>query len=124
MRISDWSSDVCSSDLCDFACERRASRLGKVTVVLRPFEREDRLVPARAGFKRRADRAMLRRPAIDLRHRQEQATPLRPRAFQFAIVAILIMLVEIGAERDLISEERRIGKEDCLTCRSTWSTEP
>src|SRR3546814_5241072 len=33
---------------CQFACERRASRLGKVTVVLRPFEREDRLVPARS----------------------------------------------------------------------------
>src|SRR3546814_15790519 len=63
--------------------------------------------PARAGFKRRADRAMLRRPAIDLRHRQEQANPFRPRAIQFAIVNR--------------SEERRVGKECVSTCRSRWS---
>src|SRR3546814_11973378 len=85
---------------CQFACERRASRLGKVTAVLRPFEREDRLVPARAGLKRRADRARSRRPATDLRHRQEQANPFRHRAHHYAIIARLITLVRTRPPRN------------------------
>src|SRR3546814_17199642 len=38
MRISDWSSDVCSSDLVDLSGE--AIRLGRVLTELMPDERE------------------------------------------------------------------------------------
>src|SRR3546814_3383969 len=35
MRISDWSSDVCSSDLADFRCLAHAPRAGQVLPGLR-----------------------------------------------------------------------------------------
>src|SRR3546814_19238640 len=35
MRISDWSSDVCSSDLCIFAGEEYAIAIGRRTALVR-----------------------------------------------------------------------------------------
>src|SRR3546814_4876734 len=46
MRISDWSSDVCSSDLCRMD-GRRKSLLGRAIALARPRSKEDEAMPKR-----------------------------------------------------------------------------
>src|SRR3546814_3137398 len=77
MRISDWSSDVCSSDLFVVA-------------------RKDRGRP---------------------RHQIEQALGGDDSRFEGVIAAG----DEAARQRDIRSEERRVGKECVSTCRSRWS---
>src|SRR3546814_19594350 len=95
MRISDWSSDVCSSDL------RRG--LGQ-QIRLRAAQNQDRAIQRLV----RAPQDLLAR-GIGLgrlgcqRQRQVQVVVLDPFA---------------AAVR---SEERRVGKECVSTCRSRWS---
>src|SRR3546814_10607495 len=91
MRISDWSSDVCSSDLD--ADQRLPFDHGKAALGQAGDGADDGHgeYHGRAGQKPPADGAGVRRP---------------PRG-----------RVGIG-ER---SEERRVGKECVSTCRSRWS---
>src|SRR3546814_12352294 len=98
MRISDWSSDVCSSDLvtCHHGPAGLAALLqrAEILVCLLP------LTPETTGILNR-----------DL----------------FAQLPEGACLVNAGrgqhlVEEDLRSEERRVGKECGSTCRSRWST--
>src|SRR3546814_14776238 len=94
MRISDWSSDVCSSDLA-LAVDERQQRPREGCVGLRrqlSRKRRQRLLP------RRVDRGTM---VGKLRLQTRQ--PLR-----------------VGA-RLVRSEERRVGKECVSTCRSRGS---
>src|SRR3546814_21070938 len=94
MRISDWSSDVCSSDL---GRHLRELRHHAVDVVLRPaIELRRQGVGAEVGGLDR-HRLALAEAAGDAQH-------LHP--------------VLEGQAR---SEERRVGKECVGTCRSRWS---
>src|SRR3546814_12477957 len=109
MRISDWSSDVCSSDL-------RHARTG------RSMSKTRRKIDAARGAK------------IALEALQEQVTVAdlaqRYQAHRNQIYAWKKQLqskrrgYEVGpmgaASR---SEERRVGKECVSTCRSRWATE-
>src|SRR3546814_17954757 len=98
MRISDWSSDVCSSDLHrDLG---PGSRRGVTLTIQRRFVMA-KLTPAmfRALEK-------LTGPSGEIPYRTGEA--LRKRGF---------------ADR-LRSEERRVGKECVSTCRSRWSPYP
>src|SRR3546814_3723002 len=95
MRISDWSSDVCSSDLatsphpcCGFDNERAAHNLAGYLLDL--GHREIAMV---AGITAGNDRARNRIKGV--------AAALRAR----------------GLDR---SEERRVGKEGVSTCRHRW----
>src|SRR3546814_14752070 len=96
MRISDWSSDVCSSDLLGAAAAEltRLSRHlggdGEYRVVRRPAAIH--LAVARKG----------------------QAPGLRP-------LLQLRLRIGGGLAVRLRSEERRVGKECVSTCRSRWS---
>src|SRR3546814_13120804 len=96
MRISDWSSDVCSSDLEteeDNAFEIYRSLQGKRAIYGVKIVRSDRL---RTGYGH---------PAADT-------------------VASLIQgtnQVAVAYLRSKRSEERRVGKECVSTCRSRWS---
>src|SRR3546814_13757122 len=96
MRISDWSSDVCSSDLgagkelfgklvhdllLDHALERAGSELWIVTQLGQPVE----------GLVRGGD-------------------------LYAHFLKLLLQLLELHR-----SEERRVGKECVSTCRSRWS---
>src|SRR3546814_19326333 len=97
MRISDWSSDVCSSDLRMHVgpVEHRPRprlQIGEVAAA--------RLRPLLQDFMHR--RAAPRRSRIGI-HRIE------PRPTQNAL----------GVEGR--SDERRVGKECVSTCRSRWS---
>src|SRR3546814_2918831 len=92
MRISDWSSDVCSSDL--------------LVTIWREQIAQDGKLPRRVGFDQHrwmAGFEKIFRPADDIRfcslHIQLDKSHFRPSR----------------------SEERRVGKECVSKCRSRWS---
>src|SRR3546814_17144236 len=98
LRISDWSSDVCSSDLAQDAVDRAFAVLQQL------LGREGGAVPA--DEDEAAGEAPLRRlgEVDDLRHVREvvagEGDRLRPA---------------------LSSAERRLGKECVSMCSSRWS---
>src|SRR3546814_15374419 len=97
MRISDWSSDVCSSDLPEFV-DPLALLRG------RPFGRT---------------------PFADARQRARE--PIGGHGFEQIVDRGDAerrdgIAVESGDE-DHCSEERRVGKESVSTCRPRWSPE-
>src|SRR3546814_15823697 len=100
MRISDWSSDVCSSDLLGTAVDQRGQIERLADVECRDHARE-RIGPFLQRGQHRGDVILERRQAylflLDLR---EQPVD------------------RLAAAR---SEERRVGKECVRTCRSRWS---
>src|SRR3546814_14788829 len=115
MRISDWSSDVCSSDLILRIAERGDFRgdLGAFGIGLRPAALEI------TGL------------GVDLADREADAhvptrrfeVPPRGRA-SLGVVGVEQALVTpaLHAGRQYPrSEERRVGKECVSTCRSRWS---
>src|SRR3546814_15315770 len=119
MRISDWSSDVCSSDLS--VASSRDPRLD---------EREELVEDAVLESDRKRQEAV--EPSLDGRHLVLED-------------AILVDQLETGAMLEFVergagelaprqqvepaqegsagirSEERRVGKECVSTCRSRWS---
>src|SRR3546814_17967670 len=95
MRISDWSSDVCSSDLREVARCFRQHRPG--LLVARDAEHGTRRAVAHPRFV-----AAQREVAIEEPFEQR-------RAFDLALA-------------EASSEERRVGKECVSTCRSRWSS--
>src|SRR3546814_19734259 len=95
MRISDWSSDVCSSDLIDHEIARRLVRQ-------RGLRDEIRIL---AGCRREVERV----DQIGVR----QILQARTRTIFEQAAA--------DGQRPRRSEERRVGKEGVSTCRSRWS---
>src|SRR3546814_13607377 len=102
MRISDWSSDVCSSDL---APGPEVLRRELVTEMLADVLVQDGRPVALVGTEMEVP-PRLRTHARERLPEQQQALELRP-------------LLRC-AER---SEERRVGKECVSTCRSRWSSD-
>src|SRR3546814_20875286 len=107
MRISDWSSDVCSSDLSPLAAQtiiaaRAAGQdaLALSDALLTALWRDDRSIddPAEAA-------AIAGSIGLDGRALVE-AAPAQAATF---------------AADSARSEERRVGKEGVSTCRSRWS---
>src|SRR3546814_13390441 len=101
MRISDWSSDVCSSDLLSIL--DTIPRLGS----------SPGLVETITGM---AD------VARDRPHLKNSIDSLT--ATEMALRAREIELQNLANQRTAIldrSEERRVGKECVSTCRSRWS---
>src|SRR3546814_19636442 len=94
MRISDWSSDVCSSDLGRWASAQRHLH--------RAAEAERQPLLYYLGAARAANEQGL----------YEQCDSLLERALERQPQA------ELAIAR---SEERRVGKECVSTCRSRWS---
>src|SRR3546814_12096545 len=100
MRISDWSSDVCSSDLTpycvgDFFGERtkRFGRLLTRAPATRALVMHDAILPLAQSI-------------------------LSPNCDRIALNLTQAIEIHPGALR---SEERRVGKECVSTCRSRWS---
>src|SRR3546814_11651531 len=97
MRISDWSSDVCSSDL------------RFVETALRPAERTGADVEA---------------AAVESRHRETEAVTLGADEIFDGHAAILEDHLRRGGcvpAQLLGSDERRVGKEGVSTLSSWWS---
>src|SRR3546814_1802033 len=94
MRISDWSSDVCSSDLnggaaIEIEVTRRSNESALAKVVKMVSEAETQKSPT------------------------QRFTDRFERVFVPAVLALSFLLLR--------SEERRVGKECVSTCRSRWS---
>src|SRR3546814_15314355 len=97
MRISDWSSDVCSSDL-----------------VARPLVRagDPDADAARAPFTGHVEASEgADHPFLEVDH-------------EAAHIAAAVAQIQHGVADALRSEERRVGKECVRTCRSRWSPYP
>src|SRR3546814_19191988 len=99
MRISDWSSDVCSSDLV-VEMRRDAAEDGD------PLALDERQRRAGAPLRHEDQRAA-QRDRRDQRH--DQSGHMIERHVAEEAVA------------DARSEERRVGKECVSTCSSRWS---
>src|SRR3546814_20080291 len=99
MRISDWSSDVCSSDLVDVAVEADPAVLEHDHPVAHLPDRAGGVADVEAGAAAVADLVHLLH-ALAL----ERLVPHSQRL--------------VGPEDR--SEERRVGKECVSTCRSRW----
>src|SRR3546814_20544653 len=101
MRISDWSSDVCSSDLWETLPD-------DLKAIVRAAARDvngDMLDDYNA--KNMEALEQLREQGVEVRRLPDE---------------VLSRLKEVAAEVvDARSEERRVGKECVSTCRSRWS---
>src|SRR3546814_15281875 len=94
MRISDWSSDVCSSDLGYTALATAAALLPMAAMML-PLSTVAPSIAERVGFRRTLVIGTL-------------------------TMAVGLVTLAFMADNDR-SEERRVGKEGVSTCRSRWS---
>src|SRR3546814_18798886 len=95
MRISDWSSDVCSSDLAATARCRAA-----LDPLLQALECAPNPIAVKAGLPALGlGLALPRLPLVELNDGPDRAR----------------------LHQALRSEERRVGKECVSTCRSRWS---
>src|SRR3546814_20127557 len=102
MRISDWSSDVCSSDLLS---ERRRIGLYPETKHSTHFQK--------LGLA-------MERPLVRTLHRNGYAgrhAPVYIQSFEVEHLTTLSRLTQLR----LRSEERRVGQECVSTCRVRWS---
>src|SRR3546814_10967642 len=98
MRISDWSSDVCSSDL--------RKRKGNIMATIGTFKKT-------ANGEYVGDIVTLSVQAKGVRIVPDENPPSENAPSH----RILVGRAEIGAR----SEERGVGKECVSTCRSRWS---
>src|SRR3546814_15410137 len=103
MRISDWSSDVCSADL---------ERLGLQPAFDAPPERLERAADMQA-VAIEPDRARRGRRPVDMTF-----DPAKGQRRSGLDEDRHHRLADLFGER---SEERRVGKECVSTCRSRWS---
>src|SRR3546814_19863947 len=96
MRISDWSSDVCSSDL--LTAQTVANNINFVADPAKGSQQRGTTVPIGASA------------TADLATRTITVTTPAPTPFLLLTISRLPR-----------SEERRVGKECVSTCRSWWS---
>src|SRR3546814_5946057 len=101
MRISDWSSDVCSSDLFK---PKRGSHASTPYMWTRGQPKPDGEI-----YKSSAKKNHGKSPALLDRAQSRRGLRLTLHAFE-------------RVRLDRRSEERRVGKECVSTCRARWST--
>src|SRR3546814_16559011 len=123
MRISDWSSDVCSSDLGAQDKQSKAwlsECLASANWLLKALDQRARtIVKVSTEIVKQQD-GFFRKGVTHLR-------PLTLRAVAEAIgmhestVSRVTSNKYLACERGLRSEERRVGKECVRKCRSRWA---
>src|SRR3546814_16097650 len=121
MRISDWSSDVCSSDLIRFLQSRQAllwmeeAKCGPGNAHLRNRTFCARINDARRPYWTRTGefrRSRVKQVTIDW------AAVLTGASSRTQFICAERLAASSSRIR---SEERRVGKECVSTCRSRWS---
>src|SRR3546814_11378762 len=105
MRMSDWSSDVCSSDLFR-RTKHRADRLATA------LERHGKVAVLHGGMRQGARMSALR-AFEEKRTPILVATNVASRGLDLPVVSPVIHFDR--------SEESRVGKACCSTCRSRWA---
>src|SRR3546814_11812378 len=120
MRISDWSSDVCSSDLMGVAepahREDRSRRDQRQAASAAEVGVEPRDAPRVGGPLDGKGRAveMLFGPSLACDVADDHGTPVP------GMAVVVVVAVEEQRAIGERSEERRVGKEWVSTCRSRW----
>src|SRR3546814_14415798 len=111
MRISDWSSDVCSSDL------------GKLTVAGTTAEPRinGELHIVRGDFRLAGKTFEFKQGRIDFSGAPEAAQLDIVAAYSAEEITARIVISGTVAQPEIRSEERRVGKECVSTCRYRWS---
>src|SRR3546814_1951710 len=108
MRISDWSADVCSSDL-------------PVVMGRKTFESIGRPLKGRANIVVTRDPAFAA-AGVQVTHELETALDLARRIAAADGAAEVMVIGGAQIYRQADRKERRVGKECVSTCRSRWST--
>src|SRR3546814_15371996 len=121
MRISDWSSDVCSSDLHQGRLLHRLDHVGDGVGLARTGDAEQRLLRQAALETVDQLRDRLRLVASGLERRDELEIGrmdgvVHGRAWGGGLISLANHGAGVGR-----SEERRVGKECVSTCSSRWS---
>src|SRR3546814_11510256 len=108
MRISDWSSDVCSSDLL------KVLLVEKDDLAQHTSSASSKLIHGGLRYLEYYEFRLVRE-ALKEREILLQTAPhiVRPLSF---------VLPHARGMRPWSSEERRVGKERVSTCRSRWAT--
>src|SRR3546814_14453906 len=114
MRISDWSSDVCSSDLLGRGDAAIDGELGSLDA--RRFA--DGFYTLRLTARDISGRVSVTEAQVELRSGVDKLGRYTTTRTDFAgaVGGVPVELVR--------SEERRVGKECVSTCRSRWSPYP
>src|SRR3546814_20506828 len=117
MRISDWSSDVCSSDLKPHSAILQNSRATSLLLARRAgaYLSSHRLPPLPT-----AGRWRYRMTKLPILAALAAAFLAQPATAQPASAP----RTPVVAHADLRSEERRVGQECVRTCRSRWARSP
>src|SRR3546814_13891110 len=124
MRISDWSSDVCSSDLAAIAGHPALARNSKSGAAFTEGERQRDLAAAEAAYGEELSQVLGWAEAVAgqadipliLPGPLPVRCPLREDRLRPEVVLILPVAQPWGR-----SAERRVGKESVRTCSSRWS---
>src|SRR3546814_12904912 len=99
MRISDWSSDVCSSDLNSTTTDLTADHIHELGLKqVAAIRQEMEAIKREVGFKGTLEQF-----------------------FDHIRTDPKLKYPNTAAGREARSEERRVGKECVSTCRSRWS---
>src|SRR3546814_13948818 len=109
MRISDWSSDVCSSDLVQF----NGIPVGEITRISLDPRNPNRVL---AGVRLREDTPV----RVDSTAATESQGITGGSYIQISAGTPSKPLLKEVSKETLRSEERRVGKECVSTCRSRW----
>src|SRR3546814_13996648 len=109
MRISDWSSDVCSSDLIGNPREHCEALIGAPVHAI-----------TESGAPTGDRHVLLWNPPVVNKDLGLRASA-RSQSNRIARIAIKSGLKTLVFAQTRRSEERRVGKECVSTCRSRWS---
>src|SRR3546814_13679977 len=125
MRISDWSSDVCSSDLVTVKRARVCRQLRRFDKIVRKPD-HDMLFARPHLVARRYQKGTGMAADSEAEHFRSGLRAFHPLEFSLQFLRGL-GYVRVPASRllqhpDARSEERRVGKECVSTWRSRWST--
>src|SRR3546814_13893033 len=121
MRISDWSSDVCSSDLVQRVTFNAITKDTVTKAMQAPRELDQDLIDA--YLARRALDYLFGFTLSPVLWRKLPGAKSAGRVQSVALRLIVDREREIEAfvPQEYRSEERRVGKECISTCRSRWS---
>src|SRR3546814_17203727 len=126
MRISDWSSDVCSSDLvCIDPCVIEDEIVADPVCWLEPYRNSESVHMGIVGVPAGAKIFGEALSAIDVGRQPDGEHVINNRnvecALEFAFVVISDLDFGIAFQIVCRSEERRVGKECVSKFRSRWS---
>src|SRR3546814_20300384 len=116
MRISDWSSDVCSSDLTEITVTSGASEalMASILAFVRPG---DEVIVIEPFYD-------LYIPVIELAGGKPVIVPMTAPTPQAPTYRVDWQRVRDAIPPETRSEERRVGQGCISTCRSRWSPSP